>query len=193
VVPAFPCALRPLRPHRKSEGRKSERIWNADRRSIQPAVLLARPRLQQEAHAYRRSTAALTCGLSPAERDFRPGFLGRGENADLSRSPFRRQHRTQLMRALPAPACPSPVAAPHRPVLVPVYMMPEVARERFAISARGHRPRPRAAICLRDRSFHVSEIRRIMVTEKGTIVNGRVTRSRERDFSPASTVGQLAC
>jgi hypothetical protein len=61
----------------------SERIWNADRRSIQPAVLLARPRPQQEAHAYRRSTAVLTCGLSPAARDFRPGFLGRGKNADL--------------------------------------------------------------------------------------------------------------
>src|ERR1700735_1901156 len=33
--------------------------------------------------ACRRSTAALTCGLSPAARDFRPGFLGRGKNADL--------------------------------------------------------------------------------------------------------------
>jgi hypothetical protein len=39
-----------------------ERIWNADRRLIQPAVLLARPRLQQEAHAYRRSTTVLTQG-----------------------------------------------------------------------------------------------------------------------------------
>jgi hypothetical protein len=45
-----------------AKGRKSERIWNADRRSLQPAVLLARPRLQQEAHAYRRSTTVLTQG-----------------------------------------------------------------------------------------------------------------------------------
>ncbi len=74
------CRVKPGNDERKNG---QERIWNADRRSIQPAVLLARPRLQQEAHAYRRSTAALTCGLSPAARDFRPGFLGRGENADL--------------------------------------------------------------------------------------------------------------
>jgi hypothetical protein len=48
-----------------SPRQESERIWNADRRSFQPAALLARPRFQQEAHAYRRSTTALTQERSP--------------------------------------------------------------------------------------------------------------------------------
>jgi hypothetical protein len=46
-------------------------------------VQLARPRILQDALACRRSTAVLTDGLSPVARDFRPGFLGRGKNADL--------------------------------------------------------------------------------------------------------------
>ena len=46
---------------------KSERKWNADRRCSQTAVLLARPRFQQEAHAYRRPTAALARGRSPPQ------------------------------------------------------------------------------------------------------------------------------
>src|ERR1700733_11872528 len=109
-----------------------KKVREAERRQmpIQSAVLLARPRIQQDAHIYRRSTAVLTDGLSPAARDFRPGFLGRDKSADLERSPFRGQNRTQLVRALPALIYPSPVDAPHRPVVMPVCMMPEAARER---------------------------------------------------------------
>ena len=59
--------------------RKGKR--NADRRLLQPAVQLARPRILRDALACRRSTAVLTYGLSPVARDFRPGFLGRGESA----------------------------------------------------------------------------------------------------------------
>jgi hypothetical protein len=33
------------------------------------------------------------------------------------------------LRALPAQTCPSPVAAPHRPVVMPACMMPEAARQ----------------------------------------------------------------
>jgi hypothetical protein len=48
---------------------------------------------------------------------------------------------TRSSRALPALSCPSPVAAPHTPVVMPKSMMPEAARERFANPARGHRTR----------------------------------------------------
>ena len=68
---------------RTKETKKKKGKRNAGRRFFQPAVQLARPRTLRDALACRRSTAALTCGLSPAARDFRPGFLGRGENADL--------------------------------------------------------------------------------------------------------------
>jgi len=40
-------------------------------------------------------------------------------------------------RALPVPACPSPVDAPHRPAVVPVGMMPEAARERIVTPPAG--------------------------------------------------------
>jgi len=45
---------------------------------VQPAVLLARPRLQQKAHAYRRPTAALPWRLSLPRCNFRPCFRGLG-------------------------------------------------------------------------------------------------------------------
>jgi len=56
VVPSFRFALLVFATTKRKRKR------NADRRSLQPAVLLARPRLQQEAHAYRRSTTVLTQG-----------------------------------------------------------------------------------------------------------------------------------
>ena len=65
----------------------NERTWNADRRCSQPAVLLARPRLQQKAHAYRRSTAALPWRLSLPRCNFRPCFRGLGLAPILSHPP----------------------------------------------------------------------------------------------------------
>jgi hypothetical protein len=68
---------------RRGEVFKKKGKRNAGRRLLQPAVQLARPLPLRGQLACRRSTAVLTDGLSPAARDFRPGFLGRGENADL--------------------------------------------------------------------------------------------------------------
>ena len=76
-------------------------------------------------------------------------------------------------RALPAPTCPSPVEAPHGPVVVPVSMMPEAARER-TVSFRARAPlslrfreypRPKASLDERDSR---------LVTELGTDVKGNV-------------------
>ncbi len=64
-------------------------------------------------------------------------------------------------RALPAPACPSPGNAPPGPVVMPVSMMPEAARER-TVSFRpraphslriGEYPRPKASVDERDFYF----------------------------------------
>ena len=91
-----------------------------------------RRRARRSTPACRRSTAALTCGLSPAARGSRPGFLGRGRNVRSVKSPFRRRSARSCKRALPAPACPSPVVAPHGPLVVADRMMPGTARERNA-------------------------------------------------------------
>ncbi len=65
---------------------------------------------------------------------------------------------TRFPRALPAVACPSPVAAPHAPVLVPASMMPGPARERSVwLRPRaphplhlGEYPRPKVPLSERD-------------------------------------------
>src|SRR5580698_9278928 len=48
---------------------------------------------------------------------------------------------TWFHRALPSVSCPSPVAAPHAPVVMPASMMPEPARER-SVSLRPQAPHP---------------------------------------------------
>ena len=78
-----------------------------------------------------------------------------------------------LTRALPAPACPSPGNAPPGPVVVPVSMMPEAARER-TVSFR-----PRAPHSLRVREYprpkaSVDERDSRLVAEMGTDVKGIV-------------------
>ena len=63
--------------------RATKEIREAERRQtrIQPsASFRMRQRAQRSTLACRRSTAVLTDGLSPVSRDFRPGFLGRGES-----------------------------------------------------------------------------------------------------------------
>jgi hypothetical protein len=47
---------------------------------------------------------------------------------------------TWSSRALPARSCPSPVAAPHTPVVMPASMMPGAARERTANPPAGTAP-----------------------------------------------------
>jgi hypothetical protein len=119
-----PEACRPkpriLSPQR-NEGRRSAGRRNCPvgpRHAADVAIHLRfgrRPRVQRDALASRRSTAALSEVSRPRLFDFRPGFLGRGSS-----------------RALPALSCPSPADAPRAPAVIPVDMMPEAARERFA-------------------------------------------------------------
>ena len=82
-------------------------------------------RLAIGALAFRRSTAALTEVSRPRLFGFRPGFLGRGPQ-----------------RHYPPCACPSPAEAPRAPAVIPVDMMPEAARERFARPHAGTAPAP---------------------------------------------------
>ena len=124
----------------------------------------------------------LPSGLSALGRNFRPGFLGRGRTFDPVRSlqPGSEGPRA-LARALPAPACPSPGNAPPGPVVVPVSVMPEAARER-SVSFRARAPhslrireypRPKASFTERDsKAGTVTEIR-TKVNEEGT--TGRLT------------------
>jgi hypothetical protein len=112
-----------------------------------------------ERAAYRRSTAALARGT------FVPLAAAPGQAswdvAAISR-PFAR-------RALPAPACPSPVKAPHAPAVVPASMMPKAARERN-VSFRPQAPHSlRFREYLRERRPSMSEIFRL-VPEMGTNV-----------------------
>jgi hypothetical protein len=81
-----------------------------------------------------------------------------------------------LVRALPALIYPSPVAAPHRPVVMPVCMIPEAARER-SVSFR-----PRAPHSLRtiESTLAMASLQSEIgenVTEMVTNVNENVTRA----------------
>jgi hypothetical protein len=126
--------LRILLRLKQKEGRRSAGRRNCPvrpRHAADVAIHLRsgrRPRVQRNAHASRRSTAALTKVSRPRLFDSRPGFLGRGSS-----------------RALPALSCPSPAAAPRAPAVIPVDMMPEAARER-TVSVRARAPRPLCAI-----------------------------------------------
>ena len=82
-----------------------KRKRNADRRFDPPAVLLARPRIQQDAHIYRRSTAVLTQGTRIPRPSSRPCFRGRGR-APIRRVPHPGQYRTQFVAGVTRPTCP---------------------------------------------------------------------------------------
>jgi hypothetical protein len=94
--------------------------------------------------------------------------------------PFPGEERTQLVRALPAPTCPSPVAAPHRPLVVAVRMMPKAARER-SVSFRARAPHSLRTIesTLAMASLTGARLRG-HVTEMGTRVNKKVTTKCRR-------------
>ena len=96
--------------------------------------------------ASRRSIAALAGRLSPCRLSSRPGFLGRG----LPR--FAR-------RALPAPSCPSPEAAPLTPAVVPERVMPGAARARRAKPRAGTALAPTARLAVRAVSLASENLR----------------------------------
>jgi hypothetical protein len=78
VVPAFSLFATPASPRQVRKGSGTP----TDACSHLPCSWHGRAP-DRDALACRRSTAVLTYGLSPVARDFRPGFLGRDENADL--------------------------------------------------------------------------------------------------------------
>src|ERR1700691_582177 len=67
----------------------------------------------------------LPWGFRPVRLNFKPGFLGRD------------RYDVFAKWALPTPTCPSPVNAPHAPAVMPVGLIPEVARERIVTPRAG--------------------------------------------------------
>ena len=166
--------------------RKKKRKRNADRRVQPTSASRDAARVQRDALAYRRSTTALTvrafgpwaqlqARLPGTRQDVRSGKL----------APTGEQRSYVLTRALPAPACPSPGNAPPGPVVVPVSMMPEAARDR-SVSLRAQAPhslrireypRPKASFTEQELFTEYHKQRRI-VKEKAT------TRVVARQFEP---------
>jgi len=90
---------------------ETQRKRNADRRSSSLPCCWHGRALSRSAHAYRRSTAVLPPGLFIARVQLQAMLPGTRRSADPVTSAFRRQNRTQFVRALPAPkTCPSPAS-----------------------------------------------------------------------------------
>ena len=108
----------------------------------------------------------LPSGLSALGRNSRPGFLGRGRTFDPVRSLQPGSKDLALLHGrYPRPPVPVQGNAPPGPVIVPVSMMPEAARERI-VSFRPRAPhslhlqeypRPKASFTERD-SFPITEM-----------------------------------
>ncbi len=130
---------------KEAERRQTHGAWSArKRRAARATDKAACATLRLRA----RSSAGVPPRLLPEGRwsqrlCFRPGFLGRGRSVRSAKpAPTGERRPSAVTRALPAPACPSPVKAPHTPVVMPAGMMPEAAREpRWRTAARGNRTR----------------------------------------------------
>jgi hypothetical protein len=99
---------------------------------------------RQNADRRRTNRRIIGCGARSAERA-RLSAFHRGTCARTWQSLALLQARlpgTWSSRALPALSCPSPVAAPHAPVVMPASMMPGAARERTANPPAGTAPAP---------------------------------------------------
>ncbi len=168
---------------------KKKRKRNADRRVSQPPHLSMRraplslpppPRAGEGwgggALAYRRSTTALAVRAFGPWAQLQARLPGTWQDVRSGTvAPTGEQRSCALTRALPAPACPSPGNAPPGPVIVPVSMMPEAARER-SVSFRPRAPhslrlqeypRPKASFTERDSRT---------VTQSVTISQGKCDR-----------------
>ena len=104
--------------------RKKARKRNADRRVANDRTLRGAARAERRALASRRPTTALARGTLVPKAQLQARLPG-----------------TWFPRALPGVSCPSPVAAPHAPVVMPASMMPEPARER-SVWLRAQAPHP---------------------------------------------------
>jgi len=135
-------------PTKRKKGRR-----NAGKRVPKPprlsgAAHAAQARVRKLcAHEIRRGALACrrsTCGS--CRWAFRPAGAASGqaswdaaERSVAKLRPTGGERPCAVARALPAPACPSPGKAPPGPVVVPVSMMPEAARER-RVSRRARAP-----------------------------------------------------
>ncbi len=117
------------------------------RRRPLPTLPRKRGRVGRGRLASRRSIAALAGRLSPCRLSSRPGFRGRGRSVFAG-------------RALPAPSCPSPEAAPLTAAVVPQRVMPGAARARRARPRAGTALAPTARLAVRAASL-LSEYLRI--------------------------------
>ncbi len=126
------------------------------------------PRKARRGAACRRSTQRLLPGgLSSQRLCSRPGFLGLGKSARSCKpAPAGGRRPCAAVRALPAPGLPSPVNAPHAPVIVPASMMPGTARERIVTPPAGTALAPPPGNTSRRRP--VRELDSCKVTERGT-------------------------
>ncbi len=125
VVPAFVLPATLTSPSNK-------RKRNADRRLVQPAVLLARPRIRRDAHIYRRSTAALPLGLCIAKVQLQAMLPGTWRSADPVVIPRQEAEPTQFVRGVTRPNLSLVQRAPRGPVRSAGMLMPKAARERIA-------------------------------------------------------------
>jgi hypothetical protein len=153
----FRLALPTLRSDNDDQEKRKR---NADRRVSQPPRLTGAARVHRRqvyaslrtqnplhALAYRRSTAVLAVRAFGPWAQLQARLPGTWQDVRSGTvAPTGEQRSRALTRALPAPACPSPGNAPPGPVIVPVSMMPEVARVR-SVSFRPRAPH----------SLHLSE------------------------------------
>ena len=179
---------------------------DADPYPPHPAVRLAP---LQGALACRRSTRG------SRQRDFRPQGSASGHASwdaagayDPLSPPFRARSRAPLHGRYPRRACPSPVKAPHAPVIVPAGMMPKPPGNGPYLPARGHRTRSAFGSTLGRRRPSLSEIC-ILYNRNGDIVsmesddqtrhgrarraNGTARRSRVPMTGPATPFFERLC
>ena len=128
---AWICRVKPGNDASKKITKEKEGKRNADRRVSNRPRFRRGSVLSGSTLACRRSTAALPGDVGTSPSSFRPGFLARGALRPGSNScATAGTAGTLARRALPAPACPSPVAptAGHSAGGV----IPKAAREQFA-------------------------------------------------------------
>ncbi len=118
--------------------------------------------------------------VATSQLSSRPGFLGLGRSARSCKpAPTGGRRPCAVTRALAAPACPSPVKAPHTPAVVPERMMPGTARERVTSPRAGAALAPFQGVSSRRTSLDERDWGN--VTEGETIVK---EKSRRRGDGP---------
>src|SRR6516225_12306829 len=104
------CRIKFGNDERKGERKKTSEAKRRQTQLVFCRALRAQPRLERQAHIYRRSTTVIV-----------PRSLSSQGTQPQARLPGTRRDTfcASFERALPAPACPSPAKAPRAPVVVP--------------------------------------------------------------------------